>query len=128
MKKIVSGAAAMVAVAGSLLVGTAAPANAYVDNWGAVALSPSTGHVGYSWDAPSRENAKNAALSECPFSDCKIVASFANGCGVIAFSNRAGLYTYGAAYSKSAARAEALNRNRSDAYIYHWNCTTGYDL
>lgn len=129
LKKIVSGFAVMVAATGSMLVGTAAPANAYSDdNFGAIALSPSSGRIGYSYDYSDRGSASDAAMSSCTFNDCRVVASFANGCGAVAYSRRAGLYTYGAAYSRSAARSQALNRNNSDASIIHWNCTTGYQL
>ncbi|WP_330179286.1 DUF4189 domain-containing protein [Nocardia sp. NBC_01503] len=128
LKKIVSGAAVMVAAVGSLLVGTAAPAGAYTDNFGAIALSPSTGRIGYSYDYSDRDSAKDGAMQSCTFDDCRVVASFANGCGAVAYSRRAGLYTYGAAYSRSTARTQALNRNSSDATIIHWNCTTGYEL
>ncbi|MEV6065867.1 DUF4189 domain-containing protein [Nocardia sp. NPDC052001] len=128
MKKIVSGAAVMVAAAGSLLVSLAAPAGAYTDNFGAIALSPSTGRIGYSYDYPDRAAAQGGAMNSCTFDDCRVVASFGNGCGAVAYSRRAGLYTYGAAYSRSAARTQALTRNSSDATIIHWNCTTGYQL
>lgn len=129
MKKFVTGAAVMVATAGSLLAGTAAPANAYNDyNYGAIALSPSTGRIGYSTDYGDTNGAQNGAMSECRYDDCRVVARFANGCGAVAYSGRAGLYTYGASSSRSAARTQALNRNRSDATVIHWNCTTGYQL
>ncbi|WP_405138978.1 DUF4189 domain-containing protein [Nocardia sp. NBC_01388] len=127
MKKIVSGAAMMVAAAGSLLVSTAAPAGASTDNFGAIALSPSTGHIGYSYDYSDRGSAQDGAMSSCSFNDCRVVATFANGCGAVAYSPR-GYYTYGADYSRSSARTQALNRNYSDATIVHWNCTTGYQL
>ncbi|MEC3914780.1 DUF4189 domain-containing protein [Nocardia sp. CDC160] len=129
MKKIVSGAAVMVAAAGSLLVGTAAPANAYQDYYfGAIALSVSTGHIGYSYDYDDSPSAQNAAMSSCTYNDCKIVAKFANGCGAIAYSSRSGYYTFGAASSRIAAKNQALSRNSGDATIIHWNCTTGYEL
>ncbi|MFE2996179.1 DUF4189 domain-containing protein [Nocardia sp. NPDC059246] len=129
MKKIVSGAAVMVAAAGSLLAATAAPANAYQDYYyGAIALSPSTGHIGYSYDYSDSPSAQNAAMSSCPQADCHIVARFANGCGAIAYSSRDGYYTFGAASSRSAAKSQALGRNSGDATIIHWNCTTGYQL
>ncbi|MBF6132539.1 DUF4189 domain-containing protein [Nocardia otitidiscaviarum] len=127
MKKIVSGAAAVIAAAGSLLAVTAAPANAAGYNYGAIALSSSTGSIGYSYDYASRAAAQDAALSECRGMDCKIVARFANGCGAVAYS-RQGYYTFGAAESRSAARNQALDRNLSDATIIHWNCTSGYRL
>ncbi|MCU1644860.1 MAG: hypothetical protein JWN03_5135 [Nocardia sp.] len=128
MKKIVSGAAVMVAAAGSLLVSTAAPAGADTDNFGAIALSLSTGHIGYSYDYSDRGSAQDGAMASCTFDDCHVVATFANGCGAVAYSASRGYYTYGAAYSRSAARSQALTRSYGDATIIHWNCTTGYQL
>ncbi|WKY54667.1 DUF4189 domain-containing protein [Nocardia seriolae] len=129
LKKIVSGAAVMVAAAGSLLAGTAAPANAYQDyNYGAIALSLSTGRIGYSYDYSDAASARNAAISSCTYNDCKIVARFANGCGAVAYSARQGYYTFGAASSRVTAKNQALADNAADATIIHWNCTTGYQL
>ncbi|WP_405492049.1 DUF4189 domain-containing protein [Nocardia sp. NBC_00511] len=129
MKKIVSGAAVLVAAAGSLLVGTAAPANAYQDyNYGAIALSVSTGRIGYSYDFSDSPSAQTSAMDHCSYGDCQIVARFTNGCGAIAYSHRDGYYTFGAASSRTAAKNQALNRNSGDATIIHWNCTTGYQL
>ncbi|MEV6768335.1 DUF4189 domain-containing protein [Nocardia sp. NPDC051030] len=128
MKKILSGAAVLVAVAGTLLAGTAAPASADAVYNGAIALSPSTGHYAYSTDYDSMPEAKAEAMRVCGFNDCRVVSWFSNGCGAIAYSSRAGLYTYGAAYSRTEAKNQALNKNRSGATIIHWSCTTGYQL
>ncbi|WP_162958302.1 DUF4189 domain-containing protein [Nocardia yunnanensis] len=129
MKKIVTGAAVLVAAAGSLVVGTAAPANANQDyNFGAIALSLSTGRIGYSYDYSDSPSAKTAAMNSCTYDDCKIVAKFANGCGAVAYSHRDGYYTFGAASSRVDAKNQALSRNSGDATIIHWNCTTGYEL
>lgn len=128
LKKIVTGAAVMVAAAGSLLVGTAAPASAQSLNFGAIALSVSTGKIGYSYDYTDSASAQSAAVDQCTYNDCKVVARFANGCGAVAYSNNEGYYTFGAASSRSAAKSQALGRNYGDATIIHWNCTTGYQL
>ncbi|MEU0545336.1 DUF4189 domain-containing protein [Nocardia sp. NPDC005978] len=129
MKKIVSGAAVMVATIGSLLAGTTAPATAqYAQNYGAIALSPSTGRIGYSADYGNTNAAQDGAMSECSYNDCRVVAWFSNGCGAVAYSSRTRMYTYGANSSRAAARTQALNRNGAGASVIHWNCTSGYSL
>ncbi|MGV9415847.1 DUF4189 domain-containing protein [Nocardia sp. NPDC003693] len=129
MKKIVSGAAVLIVTVVSLLVGTTSAATAQrAQNYGAIALSPSTGRIGYSADYGNTNAAQDGAMSECRNNDCRVVAWFSNGCGAVAYSSRARLYTYGANTSRAAARTQALNRGRSDSTIIHWNCTSGYSL
>ncbi|MFI6866958.1 DUF4189 domain-containing protein [Nocardia sp. NPDC050406] len=126
MKKIVSGAAVVIAAAGSLLVGTAAPAKAYGVNYGAIAHSVTTGSIAWSYDYPDSASARSAALGDCIGGDCKIVARYSNGCGAIAHAP--GWYSYGAANSLSAAKSQAIRKNNGGASIVHWSCTSGYQL
>ncbi|QLY29664.1 DUF4189 domain-containing protein [Nocardia huaxiensis] len=126
MKKLV-GSAALFAAAGSLLIGTATPAQAYATNYGAIAFSSSAGKIGWSSDFPDAASAASQAIGECNRSDCKVVARFSNGCGAVAYSRAKGTYTFGAASNLRTARKQALNRNNGDATITHWNCTSGYE-
>lgn len=115
----------VIAAASTLLVGTAAPANAYAVNYGAIAHSPSTGSIAWSYDYPDAASARRNALSECIGGDCSVVARYSNGCGAI--SHSPGWYSYGAANSLSAAKSQALRKNPGSTII-HWSCTSGYQL
>lgn len=131
MKKLLTAAAVLVATVGSLLATTAAPAQAqYGSNYGAIAVSLSTGHYGYSYDLSSYSEAESYAESACirygGASDCTARISWRNGCGALASSS--GWWSYGSGATLSAAKSQALRNNPGAAYIEHWNCTSGYSL
>ncbi|MFI9510189.1 DUF4189 domain-containing protein [Nocardia sp. NPDC052566] len=125
MKKFVTGAAVLVAAVGSVLV-SAPPAHAASNYYGAIAVSSSTGRYGYSYDYPSYAAAEGRALSGCGAGDCKVLVSWRNGCGALAYSSK--YWSAGAASTLPAARSKALAANPYSAVIEHWNCTTGYTL
>ena len=52
--------------------------------WGAIAISPDTGRVGYSKGLNSAIEAEQAAVGLCKARDCRAVMNFTNGCGAIA--------------------------------------------
>lgn len=127
LKKILTVAAVLVATIGSMLAVSVTPAHAQSSYYGAIAVSLSTGRYGYSYDYPSYSSAEDRAVSECGVDDCVAKISWRNGCGALAVSSR--YYSYGAGPTRSDARADALANNPDgDAYIEHWNCTSGYSL
>ncbi|MGO4613445.1 DUF4189 domain-containing protein [Nocardia sp. 2YAB30] len=125
MKKLATGVA-MLAAAGTALSVSAPAAHAYTNNYGAIALSTSTGLIGYSYDYPDSAAAKRRAISSCGAADCSSVLWFANGCGAVAYSGDNGTWSWAYASSRRAAQSRALSNNYSDAYIVHWNCTSNH--
>ena len=98
--------------------------------YGAIAYSPQTGMIGYSYDYTSLSSAKSAALSKCRnasgSNDCTIAASVQNGCIALATTPNGG-YSGGWDANKSGALFNALQscrqHNRSCS-ISQWLCTT----
>ncbi|WP_330229538.1 DUF4189 domain-containing protein [Nocardia sp. NBC_00508] len=125
MKKFATGVAAL-AAAGTVLAVSAPAANAYTNNYGAIALSTSTGLIGYSYDYPDSASAQRRAVSSCGAADCSTVVWFRNGCGAVAYSSNSGSWSWGYASSRRAAQGQALAHNDSAAYIVHWNCTSNH--
>ncbi|ONM47795.1 DUF4189 domain-containing protein [Nocardia donostiensis] len=127
LKKILTVAAVLVATVGSMLTASVTPAHAqYESYYGAIAVSLSTGRYGYSYDYPSYAAAEASAEDRCGVADCVAKISWRNGCGALAVSSN--YFSYGAAATRSGARREALANNPGNAYIEHWNCTSGYSL
>lgn len=127
LKKILTVAAVLVATIGSMFVASVTPAHAqYSSYYGAIAVSLSTGNYGWSYDYDSYAEAESAAESSCGAADCVAKISWRNGCGALAVSDN--WLSYGSGATKAAARSEALANNPGNAYIEHWNCTSGYDL
>lgn len=125
MKKVATGVAALAAVGAALAV-SAPAANAYTNNYGAIALSTSTGLIGYSYDYPNSAAAEQRAVNSCGAADCQSVVWFRNGCGAVAYSSDTGTWSWGYASSRRSAQGQALAHNDSDAYIVHWNCTSNH--
>ncbi len=117
-KKALIAAVATASVAGGVQVAAAPAANAAL-NFGAIAVA-SNGASGRSWDYPSRAAAERAALNSCGWGSCKVLASFANGCGAVA-ENRTTYRGYSAA-TLGAAQNGALTLPGSRIKV--WQCTT----
>ncbi|NDK92608.1 DUF4189 domain-containing protein [Gordonia desulfuricans] len=119
-------AAATVGALGTALVLPAAiepaPANAYTNYYGAIALNTSTGAYGRSWDYGSYGQARSAALGSCGYG-CRVVTDFVNGCGAVASSTN--YWGYGRAPSLYRAQSNALSA-AGGGYIYTWVCTSGH--
>lgn len=54
--------------------------------YAAIAISDSTFLYGVSSDAASFDDAKAAAIANCGIDDCRVLVSWANGCGALAES------------------------------------------
>ena len=100
------------------------------DKCGAIAVSQSTGRLGWSYDFNNRGEAEQAALRECSkgASDCTVPLWFCNACGAIATTSDLG---YGTGWAKDRAQAErnALNVCRQynpgkNCSVQRWVCTT----
>ena len=64
--------------------GITAPAAGAFEWWGAIAISPTTGKVGYSQHLNSAIEAEQAAVGLCKARDCRAVMNFTNACGAVA--------------------------------------------
>lgn len=125
VKKFLSGVVVAAAVGSALTLG-APSAQAARYYYGAIALSPSTGLIGYSYDYPDVDAAESRALDQCGVNDCQSLVWFANGCGAVAYSQRTGTWSWAYGASRRTAQSRALSENFSDASIVHWNCTSNH--
>lgn len=124
-KRIVTAGLVALGVGAALTVPSVvdpAPANA-ANYYGAIALSPSTGQTGRSWDYQDSSRAAQTAMSYCYYDDCRVVTQFVNGCGAIAQSSR--YWGYGTGSSLAEAQSYA-RYNAEGGYIYDWVCTSGH--
>jgi hypothetical protein len=72
-------------VAAGLFEGTGITApTAGALGWGAIAISPDTGRVGYSQGLNSAIEAEQAAVGLCKARDCRAVVNFTKACGAVA--------------------------------------------
>lgn len=96
-------------VAAGLFVGTgiAAP-TAGALGWGAIAISPDTGRVGYSQGLNSAIEAEQAAVGLCKARDCRAVVNFTNACGAVAQSIQNTSWAWGWDHNSTAAQNSAL--------------------
>ena len=96
-------------VAAGLFVGTgiAAP-TAGALGWGAIAISPDTGRVGYSQGLNSAIEAERAAVGLCKARDCRAVVNFTNACGAVAQSIQNTSWGWGWDHDSSGAQNKAL--------------------
>lgn len=125
-KRFVAAAAAVGAVGAAVVAPAAletAPAHAYGNYYGAIALNISDGTVGRAWDYDSYAEADSAALGACGYG-CKVVVDFVNGCGAVASSPD--YWGYGRGSSLYTAQSNALYA-AGGGEIYTWVCTTGHD-
>ena len=99
-------AAAALVLSTVAALASATPARAdFGDTFAAIAYSPSTGHVGYSYNAPSRARAEQAALNECDRDDAEILVWVKNGYAAMAVGDDG---SYGYAWGSTRATAERI--------------------
>ena len=101
---------------------------AKADNYGAIAVSPSSKALGWSYDYKSIGGAKRAALANCRkhAGDCKIANWFRNSCGAIAVGSNGG---WGADWGNTIKQAKWKARKKCRQYdsnckAIRWVCTT----
>jgi hypothetical protein len=92
------------------------------EHWGAIAVAHD-GSVGKSWDYSSESAAEKRALRECPRTGCKVLVSFVNSCGAVAFNPHTNRYWGGRGSTKSAAERDAIS-NAGGGHWITWVCTT----
>ncbi|GAA4972482.1 hypothetical protein HD597_007082 [Nonomuraea thailandensis] len=89
--------------------------------YGAIAVSP-TGRTGRSWDYGTLSAAKRRALKECGRSSCKVLVTFANGCGAVAYNARRNVYWGGRGSTPAKAKRNAVNNAGGGRWIVY-QCT-----
>jgi hypothetical protein len=95
-------------------------------NYGAIAYSPSTRAIGWSYDHGSRGAAEDAALVNCrkQANDC-VTHWFRDACGALAVGPKG--YGMAAGADRSLAESNAISscqRWSTDCAIKQWVCTT----
>ncbi len=98
--------------------------------WGSLAIDSNQGSAyGFSYDYATREAADGRALKECGYG-CRIVGSFAQGCGAYAADQAPGgsAAGWGTGMVDSDAKATALGYCRqsggTECIIRVWSCHT----
>ncbi|WP_084219629.1 DUF4189 domain-containing protein [Spirillospora albida] len=91
-------------------------------NYGAIAVGRN-GAIGKAWDYDSPAAARRRALNECPTSGCKVLTTFVDGCGAVAFNPRTNKYWGGSGKTRSAATSDAISNAGGGRWIT-WVCTT----
>lgn len=104
------------------------PVSALANNFGAIAFSPGSGALGWSFDYRSRASAENVALSSCfkHAGDCRIATWFTNACGAIAVGNGNGWGAYWA-NTRHGAENKAMKlcyQRTGNCSVRRWVCTT----
>lgn len=102
-----------------------AATEASAQNYGAIAFSPDSGAVGYSYNYRRRDLAEERALEERG-RGCRVVIWFRNACGALATGDGNG---YGSGWSTSRGTAEriALNecaQHTDNCRVIRWACTS----
>ncbi len=108
---------------------SASPAYAR-DYYGAIAISPSSKAMGWSYDYNSKWKAQQSALKKCYkyASDCRIATWFRNACGAVAVGSNGG---WGAHWGSSPKKAQwrakkACRKHDSYCQVKRWVCTSRY--
>ena len=90
--------------------------------YGAIAVS-SDGSDGRSWNAGSAATADQLALDKCPRSNCKVLTTFVNGCGAVAYNPQTNVYWGGTGSSAVGAENNAIAQAGGGHWIVY-ACTS----
>ena len=117
---------AVLLVAAGLLGGTGITApTAGALGWGAIAISPDTGRVGYSKGLNTAIQAEQAAVGLCKARDCRAVVNFTNACGAVAQAFNTS-WGWGRDHSSTGAQNQALvscSQYGAGCRIAGWICS-----
>ncbi|OBK73985.1 DUF4189 domain-containing protein [Mycobacterium sp. 1274761.0] len=99
---------AVLLVAAGLFGGTGITAPiASALGWGAIAISPGAGTVGYSKGMNSAVEAQRAAIGLCKARDCRAVMAFTKACGAVTQSSNTS-WAWGQDFTAAGAQSKAL--------------------
>ena len=113
-----SAAAKAIATLAALALLLAAPAAAAA-SWGAIAIDPTSGKVGYARGQTTVVRAKETALKECGESHCKVAVWVSNGYGAVV-KKKNGVYIAGLGRTKGLAFEDARDRAHERAPAVAW--------
>ena len=91
-------------------------------HYGAIAVG-SNGAVGKAWDYSTLSGARSRAMNECKGTNCKVLTTFVNGCGAVAFNSGTNKYWGGHGSTRSIAQRNAIS-NAGGGRTITWVCTT----
>ncbi|MBF8188881.1 DUF4189 domain-containing protein [Nonomuraea sp. K274] len=89
--------------------------------YGAIAVAQN-GRTGRSWDYRTVASAKRRALKECGRSTCKVLVTFVNGCGAVAYNSRKNVYWGGRGSTPARAKRNAIANAGGGRWIAY-QCT-----
>jgi hypothetical protein len=110
--------ARLVAAVAALALLLVAPAAAEA-SWGAIAIDPTNGKIGYARHLGTVAAAKETALKNCAESHCKVAVWVSNGYGAVV-QKKSGLYIAGLGRTKNLAFRDARERAREQAPAVAW--------
>ncbi|MEV0611970.1 DUF4189 domain-containing protein [Nonomuraea sp. NPDC050404] len=116
-------AAAVPAAASATTTVTAGESSARA-YYGAIAVARN-GRTGRSWDYSTLSAAKRRALKECGRSSCKVLTTFVNGCGAVAYNSRRNIYWGGRGSTPAKAKRNAVANAGGGRWIVY-QCTKRY--
>ncbi|MEV0232147.1 DUF4189 domain-containing protein [Nonomuraea sp. NPDC050786] len=116
---VLATASPVAAVAATSATAEASHARYY---YGAIAVAPN-GRNGRSWDYGTLAGAKRRALKECGRSSCKVLVTFVNGCGAVAYNARRNVYWGGRGSTPARAKRNAIANAGGGRWIVY-QCTT----
>lgn len=89
--------------------------------WGAIAYNSKTGAYGYTVDVKTKREAETAAFRQCG-SDCDLIKTFRDACGVVAVGGKRVTWETGA--SHEIAETKALKKCGEACTVKVWACTS----
>ena len=94
--------------------------------WGAIAISATTGKVGYSAGRNSAIEAERAAVGFCNARDCRAVVNFTKACGAVAQSIQNTSWGWGWDHGSTGAQNKALvscSQHGAGCRVAGWICS-----
>ncbi len=92
-------------------------------SFGAIALSPQTGHYGLVVNRTSRAAAERDARSRCQVANCRTTLVFKNACGAIV--RKGNVLVAASGSDRQTTLTEALQRTGKEAKVITWECSKG---
>ncbi|MER6174165.1 DUF4189 domain-containing protein [Streptosporangium sp. NPDC001681] len=92
--------------------------------YGAIAVARD-GSIGRSWDYRTASAARKRALKACGRSSCKVLTTFVNGCGAVAYNSRRNVYWGGRGSTAAKAKRNAIANAGGGRWVAY-QCTTRY--
>lgn len=92
--------------------------------YGAIAVARD-GRIGRSWNYRTASGAKQRALRACNRSSCKVLTTFVNSCGAVAYNSRTNMYWGGHGSTPARAKRDAISNAGGGRWVAY-QCTARY--